>query len=306
MDWYTPPAEPSAPPPISRARCILLALLPPVLHFVLINVIALFIAGPVYVSLLAEYGHLPYEEQAAAVMTRPEYLQSSMESAFFSGLISMTFFFYLLRRNRRMFPETPAPSARPVYIYAVLTGLAGNFFFISSITAFQSIFGTDLQTNPFGNHIEDALQQVDGVAQVLFALSVIFFAPIAEEFCFRGLALKTLLRNFPFWTANIIQAALFGIIHFIPLQIGYAFLSGLLFGWIVRRTGRLRAAITAHIVFNASNIPYNMIPGIGRLTEQPGRLLLLVCLPAAALLYYSIRGLHRMTAVREEDGLKPM
>ena len=63
---------------------------------------------------------------------------------------------------------------------------------------------------------------------------------------FRGLTLRILEGAFPFWAANILQALYFGIIHGNLVQGGYAFLAGMVLGYLVKRNGTLAAGILCH------------------------------------------------------------
>ena len=47
----------------------------------------------------------------------------------------------------------------------------------------------------------------------LKAFAFIFFSPISEEILFRGFVLNQLAERLKFWTANLITAALFTLIH---------------------------------------------------------------------------------------------
>lgn len=75
------------------------------------------------------------------------------------------------------------------------------------------------------------------------ALAVVAGAPLAEELVFRGVIQSRLERAMPVWIAIVLQAVLFGFIHGTPVQIGYAFLMGLLFGYIRYRTGSILPTI---------------------------------------------------------------
>lgn len=114
-------------------------------------------------------------------------------------------------------------------------------------------------------------------------VEVAVMAPAAEEALCRGVALEFSLRAFcpafcsaerpaprsevpaaRFWAANVVQALLFGIMHLNIVQGVYAFALGLLLGWIVRRTGRLRAAVLLHMAVNASSMLMDVLdPLIG-------------------------------------------
>ena len=80
-------------------------------------------------------------------------------------------------------------------------------------------------------------------------LSIAIVVPILEEVLFRGAIEGHLLRKgwSPKW-AILVSALIFGIIHGNPAQIPFAFLIGLLFGWLYYRTGSLVPGIVGHII----------------------------------------------------------
>lgn len=63
----------------------------------------------------------------------------------------------------------------------------------------------------------------------------------------------TFVSSRMFWCANIIQALLFAILHLNVVQGTYAFLIGLLLGWIAHRTGKLSYSMCLHFVINFSS-----------------------------------------------------
>lgn len=81
-----------------------------------------------------------------------------------------------------------------------------------------------------------------------------FLGPIAEELAFRGLSLGYFKKAVPsFALANVLQAFLFGFIHLNFLQGVYAFLIGLLLGYVAHKTGSLLLTMVLHICFNGSS-----------------------------------------------------
>ena len=106
---------------------------------------------------------------------------------------------------------------------------------------------------------------------LLSVLSVAIAAPVVEEITFRGVAFQFALRAVcpawrgdlargeygrltvstgQFWAANILQAAVFGIMHLNITQALYAFAIGLVCGWVFWRTGKLRWGMGLHAVLN--------------------------------------------------------
>ena len=97
---------------------------------------------------------------------------------------------------------------------------------------------------------------------LLPALAIVIAAPLAEELVFRGVVQSRLEQAMPNWAAVAIQAALFGLIHGVPVQIGYAIVIGLIFGWVRCRTGSILPGAAAHAAFNAMNDPLGLLGGM--------------------------------------------
>lgn len=96
-------------------------------------------------------------------------------------------------------------------------------------------------------------------------ISVLFSviaAPVVEELVFRGIIQSRLEQAMSAWVAVLIQAALFGFIHGQPLQISYAFVLGLIFGWIRYCSQSILPTVAAHMAFNAMNLPTVTLNGI--------------------------------------------
>lgn len=82
-------------------------------------------------------------------------------------------------------------------------------------------------------------------------LLVVIFAPVFEEWLFRGIILKGLLNHYSPKKAIIWSAAFFGIIHLNPWQSVSAFFFGLVVGWVYWRTRSLKLCMFLHAVNNA-------------------------------------------------------
>lgn len=83
---------------------------------------------------------------------------------------------------------------------------------------------------------------------------LLLLGPVSEEVIFRGAIMDRLKIAFPFWVANLLQAALFGLYHGNPVQGIYAFALGILLGMAGEAAGSILANIFMHILFNASNL----------------------------------------------------
>ena len=101
----------------------------------------------------------------------------------------------------------------------------------------------------------------------------------------------------PVWIAVVLQAALFGLIHGTPVQIGYAFVMGLLFGYIRHRTGSILPTIVAHAAFNAMNDPLGLLGGFA----ESGQFLAVMAAVCAAGCVLCRRGLNGLRTASETE-----
>ena len=81
-------------------------------------------------------------------------------------------------------------------------------------------------------------------------------APIFEEFIFRGLVFRGLLRSTNAVLAIFGSAAIFAIVH-PPISVVPVFVLGAVAAWTVYRSGQLISAITTHMIYNAVVVAMN-------------------------------------------------
>lgn len=126
-------------------------------------------------------------------------------------------------------------------------GLGGCIVVALSLSVLQMLFPW-----LFAGYQQTMNQFVQGET-ILTLFYVLLVGPVTEELIFRGAILDRLRLVYPFWIANLLQAALFGLYHMNVIQGIYAFLCGLLLGLVCRTTDTILASILAHITFNATN-----------------------------------------------------
>jgi membrane protease YdiL (CAAX protease family) len=93
-----------------------------------------------------------------------------------------------------------------------------------------------------------------GPAFIAFAVVIAIGAPVVEELFYRGLLLRSLQRYLADGPAVVVSGLIFGASHFEPLQLPALALVGVLFAFLVVRTGRLGPAIWAHVAFNTITV----------------------------------------------------
>ncbi len=88
-----------------------------------------------------------------------------------------------------------------------------------------------------------------GIATITLA------GPVMEEIVFRRIIIDDCLnRTGKAWVAILISAALFGIVHMNPIQVLFAFPTGILFGWLYIRTRSILPGLIGHIVNNTEAV----------------------------------------------------
>ncbi|MBR2638621.1 MAG: CPBP family intramembrane metalloprotease [Bacteroidaceae bacterium] len=87
---------------------------------------------------------------------------------------------------------------------------------------------------------------------IVGVLAIAVAAPVLEEMLFRGAIQGMLMRRFSNpWVGIIIASLIFGAIHMNPIQVFYATMLGLVFGWIYYRTGSLVPVVIGHVLNNS-------------------------------------------------------
>ena len=82
-------------------------------------------------------------------------------------------------------------------------------------------------------------------------LLAVVVGPLTEEIIFRGVILRGLLGRYRRWTAIIVSAVLFALMHGNPVQLPVALGLGLVLGWVYVRTRSLGLCFLGHALNNA-------------------------------------------------------
>lgn len=99
------------------------------------------------------------------------------------------------------------------------------------------------------------LMETAGIGEVnMFSmLATVILAPIVEEIIFRGVTFKLAGKaGAGFLVANMIQAVMFGVYHANLVQGIYAFVLGLVLGYVAYKYNSLYPAILLHLAYNLS------------------------------------------------------
>lgn len=128
----------------------------------------------------------------------------------------------------------------------VVLAVCVQIFLITFVSIIEGI-----KPDWFTNYNERMSQFGIGTSLQSF-LYVALLGPIVEELLMRGLVLNQMKRAMPFVAANMVQAFLFAALHGNFVQGSYAFILGLLFGYVYRKYNTIFSTLLFHIAFNAS------------------------------------------------------
>lgn len=130
-----------------------------------------------------------------------------------------------------------------LYLIMITIGLGIGCTLITNVvkSLIEQISGLSI-----GNRVADMMQKSSPTMMIIF---VAILAPVCEELIFRGIFISR-LRAYGDKTAIIYTAILFGLFHTNFMQIPMAIAVGLVLGYAVVKTNKLRYSIILHMVMN--------------------------------------------------------
>lgn len=174
---------------------------------------------------------------------------------------------------RRTAPETP--------LWAVAILFACTWVFGQAVSAWFALHVDDVDFAAYTSNMASF-----GVWGYL-ALTLVV-APVSEELLFRGVTQRALAAGIGVRGALVAQAVCFSLCHGTATHLVPTFLTGLLFGWVVSRTGRLIWAVAAHAANNAvSLLLAGWVSALG--SALPVGVWLALALALAAVLVATVR-----------------
>jgi len=137
---------------------------------------------------------------------------------------------------------------------------------------------------------EDVVKMLTGGPVWMQMLNVGILAPVAEELVFRGTVINILTKSAPGpdgerpagklftpWAAAVISAAMFGLVHGNALQSLYAFVLGLVLGFVYIWLDSIWAVIALHMAFNCASFAMDLVPEY----DVPGLIILAITIVAS-------------------------
>lgn len=229
----------------------MLGLLPPVCVIVLQNLASLITAEFLFVYKGAVFSGSSFTEFYTGFVKALTEKNNTSFTLFLYSIIALILYGCWWKRRRCSFGarSMSLKGFRPVFVIIgvilfVLGAQVVSNFLVSLVSA---VFPKALAQ--YSRMLKAS--GLDGDLPPLMIIYTAVLGPITEELAFRGLSLGYFQKSVTFAWANIFQALLFGMIHGNLIQFVYAFLLGLLFGFIAHRTGSLLVTIILHVCFNS-------------------------------------------------------
>ncbi len=212
--------------------------------------------------------------------------------AILSGVLSLLFFWllFLIRRlvtiNKEGLLEY-CKFKKLSFPQLVMTALMGiSFYFILA----GVMFFTELP-----RYFPEHQQLLEPMFAQHFLVSLIglgLIASFVEEIGFRGIIFNRMFEDIPVMAAVFLQAVFFGFIHFNVLQSSYAFILGLLIGFLYLWTGSIWAPIVAHFTFNSSSVLMEQVIEIEKTPTDVGILMTVGAMVLVVSIVYFLNTSH--------------
>ena len=169
-------------------------------------------------------------------------LACSDQISLLSGAAVLVFFlFFFLLRRKNPLKQTGFLRTHGRFVFVALG--------VTPIVYLAVSLAMSLLPPQWLESYNEAISTFDSTG-ILAAVATVVMAPLVEEITFRGLILSRLRRALPAWLSVILSALLFAAIHVYPVWMAYAFILGLVFGFLALRARSIWPSLVAHMVFN--------------------------------------------------------
>lgn len=241
----------------SKIKGIILSILPFV-YALLIQITVVMVGSIVFGMVLgAQFAIEGMSPEEIAILSS-EKVQSSTFLLGISALSSLTWIVVYGIWYNRSFVKGRKVDIKKIlsfksFIWITLLGIGLQFSVTMIITFIMYL------TPDFFKSYEEVINTLGMGSSILSFVYIVLIAPVAEELIFRGVIFEKSKKALPFVYANILQALLFGLIHFNLMQSSYAFVLGLFLGYICYKKKSLLTAIYLHFVINLAGVLPNIL-----------------------------------------------
>lgn len=214
--------------------------------------------------LLASLIYLPYMRIVGQNVLNPStetQLVMNISVDLLITLVSLFFPFFLVNL---LYKKTL--NVEPIPCGKASTGALDTLLFIAG--GFGAMMIADYVSGTISSFIQDAADTefaysffstpTSAVGIIVYVIRSTLFPAIVEEYAMRGVVMNS-LRRYGDTFAITMSAMMFGLMHGNLVQIPFAFLAGLVLGYVVIKTGTLWTGIAIHFLNNSLSIIYTLL-----------------------------------------------
>lgn len=237
----------------------------------------------------------------------PDFMEQIMEAAMnnmgwgYLAAVAIGLLILLLWKKPRWFAEicTPGEQMRPgIFLAAICAMLFAQLFvqiFVVILDSLLSGFGVSVT-----EFLEENAASTDSLSMFLY---ITIAAPVSEEILFRGLVMRS-LQPYGKKLALIASALLFALFHGNPIQIPFAFVMGLLLGYLTQRY-HIGWAMLLHLINNL--VLGDLLPRfLEQIPHEWGNILFWLLLIAGSVgaIVYAVRRMDAIKRICREEPLQ--
>lgn len=172
------------------------------------------------------------------------YMLSLMAITFFSVFVPSKVFSRKIQRFKPAVAEEKNEISLSDNILIIIMGFSGCITINLIVAIISSFFPA------IGGGNADISERSDIYAVIFMVMSMAVFPAVFEEIGFRGFVMGS-LKDFGEGFAVFFSALIFGMMHEQPSSIMFAFVSGILFAVIYKKTGNILDTMIVHFMNNA-------------------------------------------------------
>ena len=256
------------------------------------------------ICVIAYFVIIFFSLQTVALLEGEDYLDHEGLIYLIEGVIGVTvcIIWWLIRKKYVLGTPTIAAGKPVDWTYAVVSaramlGVAVLYFYIVKNLPVSAV------QKSLENYSE--MMQSKSTSNADLYMSVIgtcIFVPVLEEILFRGFIMQGMLELKKPLLAIFASSLYFGGMHGQPIQIGYAFLAGLMLGALYYLTRNLIMVIVAHMVFNIMGSGIYMLFDISEKADNilTGIEIAAIVFFGVITVYMALKRKERFAEVKEE------
>ena len=171
---------------------------------------------------------------------------------------------YLLISNRKL---SDTVATKPVKVNLMIPVIFVGMAVSMTANSASQILAENFTIFGVENKVDMSITVTTGVEAVLYIIATAVVPAFAEEFAFRGIILGS-LRKYGDVFSIIASAVMFGLMHRNTTQIVFAFILGLIFGFITCKTNSIIPAVIIHFLNNLYAVILDMLNTTGVITDR--------------------------------------